>query len=106
MTTKIIGHRFKVDFGEYVFQLDFHSDRSLTWTALSEDGSLADSTMTVEITRTEVRPDVWLVSWEEPPLDATVVHLQDFANREVWTHITMMGEKNFLRMHRPLTRIA
>ena len=96
MTTDIIGHQWKADFGDFAFQLDFHSDTSMSFKPILPDGTLGAAT-TVAVMRTELRPDLWLVSWGEPSLGATVVHVQDYANGTVWTHITMFAEQTFLR---------
>jgi hypothetical protein len=48
-----------------------------------------DPSMTVTISRTEVRPDMFVVYWSEPSIGTTVVHVQDFENGKVWTKITM-----------------
>lgn len=55
MKANIIGQQWKADFGQFTFQLDFHSQTSMSFRAIQPDGGLADAT-TVEITRTELRP--------------------------------------------------
>jgi hypothetical protein len=103
MTTAVIGNSFKVDFGEHVFRLDFHSETQMTWTALPAEGHQpTEQAMTVTISRTEVRPDVFMVYWSELSLGNTVVHVQDFENGKVWTNITMPGGR-FLNMSGSLT---
>lgn len=87
-TANVIGNSFKVDFGQLVFRLDFHSETRMTWQALNAHGQPAGQDMTVTIHRTEVRPNVFMVYWSEPALGATVVHVQDFDNDKVWTNIT------------------
>jgi hypothetical protein len=32
MAILVIGKSFKVDFGQFAFRLDFHSDTQMTWT--------------------------------------------------------------------------
>jgi hypothetical protein len=49
----------------------------MQWTALSSK-ELTSNTMTVAIERIEIGPNVYLVTWGEPKLGATVVHLQDY----------------------------
>jgi hypothetical protein len=96
MSTDIIGHKWKVDFGQFAFQLAFDSETSMSFRPIQPGGGLGEAT-TVEISRTELRPDLWLVSWDEPSNGATVVHVQDYENGKVWTHISMFGEKLFMR---------
>lgn len=105
MATVVIGNSFKVDFGERAYRLDFHSETRMTWTALAlEEHQPTDESMTVDITRTEIRPDVFMVYWTEPSVSITVVHVQDFENRKVWTNITMPGG-NFLNLSGSLTPV-
>jgi|GWRWMinimDraft_5_1066013.scaffolds.fasta_scaffold83331_1 hypothetical protein len=105
MTAEIIGKTWKADFGPFAFHLEFHSETSLSFRAVQPDGTLADAT-TVEITRTELRPDLWLVSWKEPSIQATVVHVQDFENGAVWTHISRFVEQEFVRLEGRLTPLT
>lgn len=103
MPAEIFGHTWKADFGQFAFQLEFHSDTSMSFRPFHADGSLGGA-MTVEITRTELRPDLWLVSWDEPTLQNTVVHIQDFEKGLVWTHISSLRQQDFLRFKGHLTR--
>lgn len=102
MTAEIIGKAWKADFGQFSFHLAFYSETSMSFRAFQPDGSLGDAT-TVEITRTELRPDLWLVSWEEPTIQATVVHVQDFEKGFVWTHISRFVAQEFVRLKGRLT---
>ncbi len=74
----------------------------MSFSPIKPDGALGDAT-TVEITRTELRPDLWLVSWGEPTLGATVVHVQDFENGVVWTHVSRFHDQQFMRAKGVLT---
>jgi len=96
---EIIGKKFKADFGDYAFELYFESETQLTWTALA-DSSLGD-TETVQITRTEIRPDLYMVYWKEKS-GARVTHVQDFENNTVYTNIADAGH-NFLNLKGALT---
>lgn len=103
MAAEIIGHTWKADFGQFSFHLEFHSDTAMSFRPVRPDGSLGEAT-TVEITRTELRPDLWLVSWDEPTLQNTVVHIQDFEKGLVWTHISSLGQQKFMRFKGQLTK--
>lgn len=104
----VIGHKYKVDFGApYIFSLDFTSDTSMTFIQIDEDGNeLLDGIKgTVETTRVEIRPNVYMVYWSEPfNNDTTVTHVQDFENGHVWTNITTPGMP-FINLNGPLTKI-
>ena len=102
MSIVVVGKNFKVDFGEHVFKLEFHSETQMTWTALGPGDQPTAQKMTVTISRTPIRPNVFMVYWSEPALGSTVVHVQDFENGKVWTNITMPNGK-FVNMVGTLT---
>ena len=55
---EVIGKKFKANFGgEFVFQIDFHSDTEMTYAPLLENGLGASET--VRTTMIEIRPNVW-----------------------------------------------
>jgi predicted SnoaL-like aldol condensation-catalyzing enzyme len=93
----VIGRSFVAGFPGHAFKLDFHSESSMTWTALSGN-QLSSDTMTVDIERTEIAPNVYLVTWGEPKLGVTVVHLQDYDKCQVWTNIVMTEGNQLLKM--------
>lgn len=63
----IVGHKFNVDFGRYAFQLYFESDTGLTIALLN--GARLTNQQSVSITKTEIRPDVYMVTWQEKKRD-------------------------------------
>ena len=69
----------------------------MQWTALSSK-ELTSNTMTVAIERIEIGPNVYLVTWGEPKLGATVVHLQDYEHCQVWTNIVMTEGNQLLKL--------
>jgi hypothetical protein len=81
----VIGHSFVVNFGEYVFKLDFKSETEMTYTSLK--GSTTGTSETVQITRKEIRPNVFMVYWQEQD-KTTVTHVEDFSKGVVYTNIT------------------
>lgn len=97
----VIGHSFKVDFGTYVFKLDFLSETQMTFTELK--GPDVGLTETVTITRVEIRPNVFMVYWQEKD-KTTVTHMEDFAKGIVYTDITSPGNV-FTNLHGTLTLI-
>ena len=103
--TAVIGHSYKVDFGQAQFRLNFHSETEMSFVSLAPNGTAPQGqTVKVAITRTQIRPNVFMVYWTEPSLGNTVVHVQDFENSKVWTNITMPGGK-FLNLAGTLTHI-
>ncbi len=81
-----IGHRYLVDFGSWRTQLNFNSQNSLTYTGVREDGSLGGSE-TVSIAISPIRDSLFLVTWQESD-KTTVVHLEDYRDLKITTHIT------------------
>jgi hypothetical protein len=89
-----VGHTDRVDFvadngGRFVVQLVFDSGTSMTYTGVRPDGTLGSSE-TVRITVDPVRDPPFLVSWQESD-GTTVVHLEDYQNLMIVTHITSPG---------------
>lgn len=103
MSIQVIGHKFKVDFGQMSFLLHFESAEQLTWTTLS--GGPAGDGETVKITMTLIRPDVYMVYWVEPKHNGnTVTHVEDFANGVVYTNITT-PDNGFINLKGTLTLV-
>ena len=108
MNIQVIGNSFKVDFGApYIFRLNFESETAMTFVQIDENGSEVPAALkgSVEITRVEIRPNVFMVYWSEPfNRDTTVTHVQDFEKGWVWTNISTPGEP-FVNLNGPLTLI-
>lgn len=81
----ISGRKFQADFGEYLFELHFESEKLLTFTSLQGDAK--GYSETVSITMTEIRQNVYMTYWTEKS-GATVTHVEDFENGIVYTNIT------------------
>jgi hypothetical protein len=81
-----IGHRYLVDFGTWKTRLEFHSETSLTYTGVKNDGTLGASE-NVTISVDPVRDLLFLVTWQESD-KTTVVHLEDYKENGITTHIT------------------
>jgi hypothetical protein len=91
------GHIYFADFGVFDATLDFESDEVLTFT------TSAPRTETVQITAIRLRNKLWEVYWQEAS-GTTVVHVEDFKNGTVRTHITRpTGE--FLVLDGTLTKL-
>lgn len=99
---QVIGNKFKADFGEFAFELNFESETQLTWRAFNN--SAFGAIETVKITKTEIRPNVYMVTWKEKS-GTTVTHLEDFENQTVYTNITLPNT-NFINLKGKLTLIT
>jgi hypothetical protein len=81
-----VGHRYLVNFVAFRVELYFASETSLTYTGVRPDGSHGASE-TVTIAVEPVRDGLFLVTWKEAD-KTTVVHLEDYKNMRIVTHIT------------------
>ncbi len=81
-----IGHRYLVDFGTWKTELVFHSETSMTYTGVKSDGSHGGSE-TVTVAIDPIRDMLFLVTWQESD-KTTVVHLEDYRENRIVTHIT------------------
>lgn len=79
------GKSYEVDFGgDLQFLLNFKSDKKMTFTSLKN----AKISQTVDISVTELRPQLYLITWKEK--DGTnVVHVEDFEKGRAYTNISM-----------------
>lgn len=91
MTTQpfpAIGNRYRADYGQLVFNLEFAADgETLRWA----DAGAADfdsAATTEHYTATFVRRGVFWVTWKEAD-GTTVSHVEDFENGIVHAAITM-----------------
>ncbi len=98
---QVIGNKFKVDFGgDFVFELNFHSDEKMVWMPLKGDDKESHSE---KITMVEIRPNVYMTYWHEASGNR-IVHVQDYANGKVYTNITLPNQV-FYNLNGPLTLI-
>lgn len=96
---QVVGNKFKVDFGgDFVFLLDFHSDKKMTWTPLKGEDRQSH---TEDITMTEIRPNIYMVYWKEASGNR-IVHVEDFANQKAYTNI-VLPDMTFYHFNGPLT---
>lgn len=98
----VIGNKFKADFGQMAFELNFQSETQLTFRSLNQ--SDLGATETVQIKKTEIRPNVYMVTWKEKS-GTTVTHLEDFEKQTVYTNITL-PDHNFIHLKGKLTLIT
>lgn len=82
-----ICRKAEVNFGgEYIFELDFHNEHSMTFTGLVARAEGRPITDTVEYTAVEVAPGVYMVYWTEKD-NTHVVHVEDYGSGIAYTNI-------------------
>ena len=54
---------------------------------------------------TEIRPDVYMVTWVEPATGNTVTHVQDYRENIAYTNITDLASKAFWRLKGAIKRV-
>ncbi len=83
----VIGRKAEVNFGgEYIFELNFHDERTMTFTGLVARAEGRPVTDTVHYTAVEVAPNVYMVYWTEKD-NTHVVHVEDFGAGVAYTNI-------------------
>lgn len=93
---KITGSKFLVQFGMAKAILNFNSETSLTFTITEKEGITVNTTETVAIKMTELRPQLLLVTWQEAS-GTTVTQVQDYEKGVVYSNWTSpAGEFNNL----------
>ena len=81
------GHVVRVNFGKW--DLHFASPTQMTYTPAGEPVSEGE---TVKVTITPIRPEVFMVTWQESD-GTTVTHVEDFQQRILYTNITTKDGK-------------
>jgi hypothetical protein len=82
-----VGHRYRVDFGGgFRVELHFISETSMTYAGLDDAGNPGPPTP-VTIAIRPIRDQLFLVTWQESD-STTVVHLEDYKENTIVTHIT------------------
>ncbi|RZJ73040.1 hypothetical protein [Flavobacterium sp.] len=97
MKNKLTGNTYKMETEFLKVKLFFESDNSLEFTILEgSDLTKVGHTEKVQTVVTEIRPDVYMVSWKEIT-GATVTHLEDHENGIVYSNATL-PDGSFYRM--------
>ncbi|MBP6127737.1 hypothetical protein [Flavobacterium sp.] len=84
----IIGNKFKIDLGMAKATLDIHSDTSLTFTIIEQNGNVVNISETVETNMVELRPQLFQVTWKEEN-GKTITQVQDYENEIVFSNVTL-----------------
>ena len=96
---QVIGREFNFDFGEQaVYRLHFIDDAHLDVTVVADPSYPAGTLNHFEIKITEIRPDVYMITWIEPATGNSVTHVDDFASNIAYSNITDLGSKGFWRL--------
>jgi hypothetical protein len=89
-TMEIIGKEYLVDFGMAKAVLHFESETSLTFTITEKEGTEDNTTETVAVKLTEVRPQVLMATWQEAS-GTTVTQVQDYEKSIIYSNWTQTG---------------
>ena len=84
------GKKYLADFGMAKAILDIQSETSLTFTITQKDGNEVNIIETVAIKLTELRPQLFLVTWKEKNGN-TITQVQDYENGVVYSNWTLPG---------------
>lgn len=93
---QIIGRQFVFDFGDNAkYELNFIAEDMLEVTVVADANYPAGTLNKFNITRTQLRPDLYMVTWVEEDTGNTVTHVQDFENLTAYTNITDLASRGF-----------
>jgi hypothetical protein len=95
---EVIGHRFDFVFGpNAIYQLHFVDAKHLDVTVVADPGYPKGTLNRFVIEMTEIRPNVYMVTWIEPATGNTVTHVEDFEQGVAYTNITDITSGQFWR---------
>lgn len=83
----ITGNKYLVQFGMAKAILYFESETLLTFTITEKEGNAVNTTETVNIKMTELRPQLFLITWQEAS-GTTVTQVQDYEKDIVYSNWT------------------
>ncbi|MGH2647741.1 MAG: MoaF-related domain-containing protein [Ginsengibacter sp.] len=96
---KIIGHTFNFHFGENaVYRLYFIDDTHLKVTVIKDFNYPGGTLNYFTIQITEIRQNVFMITWTEEDTKNTVTHVDDFENKIAYTNITDIKSKTFYNL--------
>lgn len=108
----VIGQQFDFVFGpDASYRLSFVDAQHLVVTVLADpDPDTAPGSVSrLDIAMTEIRPDVYMVTWVDPDTGSTVTQVEDFANRVAYANTTNLVSEGFARLKgeiRPVAAVA
>lgn len=86
----IIGNKFLVDFKMAKAILAVQSETELMFTITEQDGKEVNETETVALKLTELRPQLYLLTWKERNGN-TITQIQDHEKHIVYMNWTLPG---------------
>ena len=93
----IIGNKFRVNFGMAEAVLHIESETQLTFTITEKSGEQVNIIETVQIKMTELRPQLYLLTWQEAS-GTTVTQVHDYKNEAIYSNWTSReGEFNNIK---------
>jgi len=99
----ISGNKFLVQFGMAKAILQFNSDVSLTFTITEKNGEPQDTEETVVIKMAELRPQLFLVTWQEAS-GTTVTQVHDYENGAIYSNWTSV-DGEFTNLKGTITQV-
>ncbi len=88
----IIGNKFAVDFPMAKSIFDIHSETSLSFNIIEKDGNKTDIKETVETKMTEIRAQLFMVTWKEANGN-TITQIHDYEKGIIYSNwTTLKGE--------------
>jgi hypothetical protein len=98
-TVAVLGHQFEFEFGEQaIYRLHFIDATHLDVTVVADAFYPTGTINHFDIQMTEIRADVYMITWIEPAAGNTVTHVDDFAHSIAYTNITDLASKGFWRL--------
>jgi hypothetical protein len=101
-TSYIIGETWLFDIGVATIEQRYDPISSMHYRVASGPRAGIQETVAIEVHL--IRPDVFLVSWQEAD-GISVVHLEDFADNTLHSHATQTDER-FMRVRGTMRRIG
>ncbi|MER5178269.1 hypothetical protein ABT009_07810 [Streptomyces sp. NPDC002896] len=102
----VIGRSFLYDFGESAkYKLHFLAEDKLDVTVVADTSYASGTVNRFDIARTELRSNLWMVTWTEPATGNTVTHVQDYENGIAYTNITDLASRGFWNLKGHITPV-
>ena len=83
----IVGSKFRVTFGNTTAILHIKSETSITFAITKKDGEVVDTTESVTVNMTELRPLLYMVTWQESS-GTTVTQVHDYEKGTIYSNWT------------------
>jgi len=83
----IVGSKFRVTFGITQAILHIQSETLINFTITQKDGEVVDTTEAVTVKMTELRPLLYMVTWQESN-GTTVTQVHDYEKGTIYSNWT------------------